>query len=201
MAEYTREQAQKIINEVIRTGAAATVPDKTTLAEQSGYEAGWRLMYLHLYLAARCNEILNIRRQDIDTDRWEVVILNNKTHLHEPRLIGIHPAIREHVQWFLDLDFTVWSHGRTVHITYDPDRPFRGCTSDTVSDWARVWFREAGIKRQKLHSLRHTFATWTGNESGVDIYAVKSYLGHSSVTVTEKYYVHKNKPRGAIIDI
>jgi site-specific recombinase XerD len=43
-------------------------------------------------------------------------------------------------------------------------------------------------RRQKVvfHSLRHTYASWMV-ESGVDLYTVKTLLGHSTLAMTERY--------------
>lgn len=45
---------------------------------------------------------------------------------------------------------------------------------------------EAGITSFRWHDLRHTFAS-TLVQNGVDIYTLKSLLGHSSITTTAKY--------------
>ena len=53
---------------------------------------------------------------------------------------------------------------------------------------SRKLFHRAGIPDANLHTLRKT----TGArliQKGVDIYKVSKFLGHSSVTVTEKHYV------------
>ena len=39
------------------------------------------------------------------------------------------------------------------------------------------------------HTFRHTFAIWHLN-AGTDIKMVSRWLGHKSVTVTEKHYSH-----------
>jgi len=58
-------------------------------------------------------------------------------------------------------------------------------------DWFDWRFRKlaklAGVKTQ-VHDLRRTCGAWL-IQSGVDIYQVSKYLRHSSVTVTEKYYI------------
>jgi len=43
-------------------------------------------------------------------------------------------------------------------------------------------------RRQKVvfHTLRHTYASWLV-ESGVDLYTVKTLLGHSTLAMTERY--------------
>ena len=42
------------------------------------------------------------------------------------------------------------------------------------------------IKHANIHTFRHSFATHC-LQSGIDIYTVSKYLGHSSVKMTEKY--------------
>lgn len=56
------------------------------------------------------------------------------------------------------------------------------------------WFRQIlaasqGVRQLKFHALRHTFAT-RAIESGMDIKSVSEILGHSSVEITMKIYVH-----------
>lgn len=46
--------------------------------------------------------------------------------------------------------------------------------------------RTAGVSNLRWHDLRHTFASWLGR-SGASLDVIKNTLGHSSITVTQKY--------------
>ena len=47
--------------------------------------------------------------------------------------------------------------------------------------------RRAGLKGVTFHTLRHTFASWLGQMSGVEALTILDLLGHSSVTMTDRY--------------
>lgn len=49
--------------------------------------------------------------------------------------------------------------------------------------------RTARLKRFPIYTFRHTFGTRCA-ESGVDRYTLARWMGHSSPTVTARYYVH-----------
>lgn len=55
--------------------------------------------------------------------------------------------------------------------------------------WFRKAVEESGIAHCRFHDLRHTFATRLV-QKGIDLYKVAKLLGHSSVTVTERYAHH-----------
>lgn len=58
--------------------------------------------------------------------------------------------------------------------------------------------KRAGIEDLRFHDLRHTFATRLVKR-GVDLITVKELLGHSSVTVTERYtHSFKDEKRRAV---
>jgi len=69
------------------------------------------------------------------------------------------------------------------------DYPFK-FSPDYVSHKLRDHFRLAGIKNATLHTLRKTFGSLILQESHADIYTVSKLLGHSSVKVTERHYIH-----------
>ncbi len=56
----------------------------------------------------------------------------------------------------------------------------------TVQKAFQAACRRAGIDDFRVHDMRHTFASWLVM-AGVSLHVVKDLLGHSSVTVTERY--------------
>lgn len=66
----------------------------------------------------------------------------------------------------------------------------RAESKDKPTAWMGARFRaateKAGIKGVTLHTLRHTCASRLV-QAGVSLYVVKEWLGHSSITITERY--------------
>ena len=50
----------------------------------------------------------------------------------------------------------------------------------------RSLVKSAGLKNFRLHDTRHHFASRLV-QAGVDLYTVKELLGHSEITMTERY--------------
>ena len=78
---------------------------------------------------------------------------------------------------------------------------FTTSTGNTLNHTLRRFKRvckKAGIENACLHTLRHTFASHLVM-SGVDIMTVSKLLGHSSITMTEKYaHLAPDHLRGAV---
>lgn len=67
----------------------------------------------------------------------------------------------------------------------------KNCKPIEVSNFRRSWLRflkKLNIDYKKFHSIRDTYATKL-IRLGANITTVKELLGHSSITITEKYYV------------
>lgn len=65
------------------------------------------------------------------------------------------------------------------------------CKPYDVKNFSRAWERflnKIKIPKRKLHSIRDTYAT-TLIRRGANIHDVKALLGHSSIKITEKYYI------------
>jgi len=149
------------------------------------YEARKRLVPLYLFLGLRRNEVLLIRRDEVDLERNRILAMNIKDRQRRKRWITIPRSIRDEVQWFLD--------------TFPGDHPFYVCHPDTITHDVKRWVRASGIPEDlHLHSLRHTFTTLALRYESV--WRIKDHLGHSSVHTTEGY-AHTNVDDGQEIDI
>ena len=47
--------------------------------------------------------------------------------------------------------------------------------------------KRVGLKGVSFHTLRHTCASWLGQMSGVEALTIRDLLGHSSITMTDRY--------------
>jgi integrase len=60
-------------------------------------------------------------------------------------------------------------------------------TENELSKRFKRYVRIAGLnEKYNFHSLRHTFASWLV-QSGVSLYEVQRLMGHSNISVTERY--------------
>jgi len=144
------------------------------------------LLRISMFTGIRRNEVLLIRRDEIDLERDRVKVMNVKIHDQRKRWIKIPDAARESFAWFLN--------------HRDGDMPLKVCHPSTYSHWVKTMLREAGLQESlHLHSLRHSFITLAG-EKGVDLWRLQMHVGHASSRTTEGYF-HPDADLGKSIDI
>ncbi|TGU71635.1 site-specific integrase [Geomonas terrae] len=119
----------------------------------------------------RLSEILNLKYEDINWDTNLISIWINKGD--NPRSIPMTKRVR---------GILLARQGRSSvkPFTLDIDQ------AQKAWSWARKRMMLGGDKEFVMHALRHTTATRL-LAKGIDIYTVKSYLGHSTIQVTERY--------------
>lgn len=64
-----------------------------------------------------------------------------------------------------------------------------GLTPRMIDIWFRKGIEESGVKKIRLHDLRHSHASWLIN-NGVNIVAVSKRLGHKDIATTLNTYTH-----------
>ncbi len=154
---------------------------------------------LCLYTGLRVGEVCGLKWEDIDFSSKSLIIKrtiirvknpnkdsNTKTILIEStpksetskRIIPVPEFIIELLKEFKqDNNYFLLSNSKKL---YD--------TRYLESFYERI-LKKCNIKKNKFHTLRHTFAT-RSIESKMDIKTLSEILGHSSVEITLKLYVH-----------
>lgn len=156
-------------------------------------------MLLCLYTGVRIGEICGLKWEDIDFNRGSLTIkrtierikninydYERKTLLIEStpksmtsnRVIPVPDFLIEYLEEFKTRDSYFCC--QAIEKLYDP-RLFE-------SFYKRL-IKKCNIPIVKFHTLRHTFAT-RSIESKMDIKTLSEILGHSSVEITLKLYVH-----------
>jgi len=126
------------------------------------------LVVFYLNSGARANEILPPLFTWDKIGVTEIEIIGKRKKV---RKVAINATMRE----ILD---------RRRHLLY----PFPFKYYEVYRKIVRNLFKDTGIENANIHTLRKTSGALL-IEAGVDIYRVSKFLGHGSVTVTEKHYV------------
>ena len=133
---------------------------------------------LHLYLkvlyytGCRPNEIVNLRRQDID-DNGAIKIYQSKVKKY--KYVSVPPVILDELLTFQDKIFD----GFGKHIEFY-SKKFR-----------RIKIAMGLGIDYNLYTFRHTFATNLLNKTS-DIHLVSKALGHSNIMMTSKHYANRS---------
>ena len=140
----------------------------------------YRTLLMVIYSAGlRISEALNLRMSDIDSDRMTLHIRCGKGGKDRYVILSkvVYLALQEYwkVCKFTDLVFPSKSKVNSPLSTNRASQIFQEAK------------QRAGVtKSGGIHSLRHGFATHL-LESGADIFAIKTLLGHASIQSTVRY--------------
>jgi integrase len=128
-----------------------------------------------IYTGLRKGEIFNLTPEDIDL-RQGIIHVREKEGWRpkgrEARAIGINKRLRAVLRKAKP------HNGRMFDIT------------NNVRIMRRI-VKKAGVPWAGWHTFRHSFASELVKQ-GVDIYTVSKILGHKSVSITEKTYLHSS---------
>lgn len=139
-----------------------------------------RVMLLLAYSAGlRASEIVNLKAEDIDSQRMLIRIQNSKNR--KDRYTILNPLLLKELRIY-------WKKYRPQSYFFpgrdDINKP--ACSFIALKAW-RVAKRRSGIKKGRgVHTLRHCFATHL-LEAGVDLRTIQVMMGHSSISTTAMY--------------
>jgi len=143
-----------------------------------------------LYTGFRLGELINLRWQDIDFKRREILIQAHDDFQpkdYELRVISLHNVLLKELYPIRKTEGYVFKN--SVDGKLD--------ASKLRKEFLRI-LKAAKVNRCTIHDLRHTFASHLVM-SGVDLRTVKEVLGHSSITTTMIYsHLSKSQVKKAI---
>lgn len=161
-----------------------------------GYADGLILL-LMLEFGLRCSELCALQWEDFDFTNKTLhiqrasVIVDGKVTVDKPksktsnRILPMRTVTADYLQAksksgyiFPSRSGAPYTSKTFSHVRYDPLMQ-------------KIMRDHPEIKKLNMHALRHTCGTLL-YDSTKDIYAVSKYMGHSSVKVTEKYYMHED---------
>lgn len=125
----------------------------------------------------RRSELINLKINDIDSERLQIKIKNAKgkkdryTHLSESLLSMLREYFKEH---------------HPQHYLFNGEFG-QSYSATSVQKVIKQAAKRAGIKKRVYpHILRHSFATHN-LEQGIDIRFIQEWLGHETIKTTERY--------------
>jgi integrase len=161
-----------------RTRVLSEVEERILFNAFAGDESLKQKITVLLYTGMRRGELFKLEWRDISFDEGLIAIRPETTKTGKGRIIPMLSNVRR-----------VFDRVRTGNpLARDGDRIFVGPQSTPVS--LSQAFRKVcdglGWKDLKLHSLRHTFST-RADQYGVGPFAQKALLGHSKLSMTDRY--------------
>ncbi|GAB2723092.1 tyrosine-type recombinase/integrase [Halomonas garicola] len=161
----TRKEAGRLL-------AAARDPERPHYLEP--------FIALALNTGCRRGELLGLEWERVDLKAQLIHLEAEHTKAKRRRSVPMNNAARQAMLSLLQF-----------RMRYCADTPWVFCNqngqriADIKKTWATVC-RKAGIQDFRVHDMRHTCAAWLVT-SGVPLAEVRDLLGHSSITMTERY--------------
>jgi integrase len=142
-----------------------------------------QLVKMLLLTGARLGETLSLYGCDIDMKREVIHYRSRHTKTARSRTFPFQssPELRVLLEQQL--------RGPEDPLFPSPRRIGKPLTSAHATKRISEIMNEVGVPWATAHTLRHTFATHL-ILGGVDMFTVSKLLGHSTITITERYYAH-----------
>ncbi len=169
-------------------------------ARDTRFGPAWRLAAM---TGMRRGEVLGLRWSDIDLDGARLavrqavvsvayVILHSTPKSHQARVIDLDPGTLEQLRAHhavQQLERAQWGsdyHDNDLVVAKENGEPIH---PDSFSQAFERLVKNAGLRRIRLHDLRHTHAT-LAIKAGVPVKVISERLGHESPAFTLKQYAH-----------
>jgi len=158
---------------------------QTLLSDLEGRDqTTWRMAAISLFTGLRAGEVFGLRWKNLDQGNGLVWVMDGKSG--KSRAVYLPDQVKDLFQGMTPGD----PEGLIFPGPEGPGgKPLREITSYFRTAVKKLGFNEGISDRRErfsFHSLRHTAASFL-IASGVDLYTIKSILGHSTIALTERY--------------
>jgi len=139
-----------------------------------------RMMLITAYSAGlRVSELVSLKPEHIESGRKLIRVEQGKGNKDRYTLLSD--------KLLKDLKVYWKRYHPKEYLFYPTGNPHKPLTKNMAWKIFNKAKQKAGLKRGKgIHSLRHSFATHL-LEDGVDLYSIKTFLGHNSISTTMIY--------------
>ncbi len=139
---------------------------------------------ISLHCGLRAGEVFNIKWHDINFENETISIMDPKTKKN--RTAYMIPHVKEML--LKTRETGIISNNGYIFLskTGEKMKSISKSYRDTVK---KLGFNEGIVDKRRrvvFHTLRHTYASWLAM-SEVDLYAVQRLMGHSTISMTERY--------------
>jgi len=154
--------------------------DKLQTASKSKQLHDMSLLSLHCGL--RAGEIFNLTWNDVDFEHGTIFVKDTKSGRNRNAIMtaDIRTILKERKDQSKSNGF-VFQSTSGKKIMEVPDTFARSVEKLGFNDGV-----DDARQKAVFHTLRHTYASWLVM-SGVDLYTVQRLMGHSSISMTERY--------------
>lgn len=136
------------------------------------------LLHMTYGSGLRVSEVVRLLPQHIEAERMMLFVKSGKGHKDRYTLLS---------QTALEITRAYWRRFRPTHWLFPGRSDSRPMTEATAQQIYYQAVAKSGVRKiGGIHTLRHCFATHH-MENGVDIYAIKRFLGHTSIATTSRY--------------
>lgn len=140
------------------------------------------MVSLLLYLGIRRGEFISLQVKDLDLPKRRITIRGETSKSGRTKILPINPTLLLHLKDYLEERRRL---GYRTEYLIVSTREDKGLSREGLKHWVNSVIRKSGVKFH-LHQFRHTFACKL-TENGTPSLALQKLMGHSSITMTEKY--------------
>lgn len=166
---------------------------RAALSALKNEQMRWQVFfYLTLFGGLRRGEAIAMQWADLKWDEGYIIVRRSKTPQGEVKLPKSNKerAVSMPQQFFdVALEWQKKQSPQCEWIINTERGPCRAISTKKANDWWTDFINRAGLRRIRIHDLRHTSATLL-LEQGVPIRLIQDRLGHADITTTAAIYAH-----------